>query len=343
MKKKEKIDYNKEYFNNDNLFSTKYDSLFRDVIKKRGISYYANHAVTNFCQIKNKISAVVKGTIDYHVSVEYLKKEKIKVKCECPYHKDTDQYCKHVYALILTLKMLYEKEKMLNLYKINYQKIIDIEEEINTLVTNNKKYLGDEKYSDSLKLQDKYDENLEIMQERFDYNDDISLINSVHSSYFYLNRIIDEYNEIVDWINLNKQRLEEDNKSHITTYSFTIDNSAIFDAVDNALANVDISILKKARQDNIKNGKSTEIIDKAIRQRQRRDAQNKKSRKSYKKASFFGLLSRLFFESCSSSSKARSNTDYLMPWEQKLVDKGEYEPYQFEEEELEEDDYYEDE
>ena len=29
-----------------------------------------------------------------------------------------------------------------------------------------------------------------------------------------------------------------------------------------------------------------------------------------------------------------------MPWEQELVDKGEYEPYHFEEEEMEEDDFY---
>jgi uncharacterized Zn finger protein len=335
MEKKEKIDYDEKYFNTNNLFSTKYDSLFRDVVKKRGISYYSIHRVTNFRQTKNKISAVVKGTKDYNVSIKYLDNDKIKVRCECPYHKDTDPYCKHVYALILNLKMLYEKEKMINIYKINCQKIIDIEEEINTLVTNNKKYLDDEIYSDSLKLQDKYDEYLKIMEERFDYSDDISLINSVHSSYFWLNSIIDAYNEIIDWINLYKKRLEEENNPHITTYSFTIDNSAIFNSIDNILANVDTSILEKVRQDNIKNGKSTEIVDKAISQRK-----NAKVQKKYRKNTFFGLLSRLFDDS---SSKSCSNKDYLMPWEQDYVNKGEYEPYQFEEEELEEDDYYEDE
>ena len=38
--------------------------------------------------------------------------------------------------------------------------------------------------------------------------------------------------------------------------------------------------------------------------------------------------------------KKKSSYSYLMPWEQELVDKGEYEPENFEEEELEEDDYY---
>ena len=53
---------------------------------------------------------------------------------------------------------------------------------------------------------------------------------------------------------------------------------------------------------------------------------------------FFGLLSGIFEGLSDSGSKSSSNdTDYLMPWEQDLVDKGEYEPYHFEEEEMEED------
>ncbi len=35
-----------------------------------------------------------------------------------------------------------------------------------------------------------------------------------------------------------------------------------------------------------------------------------------------------------------TDTDYLMPWEQDLVDNNEYEPYHFEEDDTEEDDYY---
>ena len=40
----------------------------------------------------------------------------IDVSCECEYHKSTDKYCKHVYSLLLKLKLIYEKEKMLEKY-----------------------------------------------------------------------------------------------------------------------------------------------------------------------------------------------------------------------------------
>ena len=39
-------------------------------------------------------------------------------------------------------------------------------------------------------------------------------------------------------------------------------------------------------------------------------------------------------------SNADEKDDSLMDWEQDLVDKGEYEPYNFEEEDMDEDDYY---
>lgn len=57
--------------------------------------------------------------------------------------------------------------------------------------------------------------------------------------------------------------------------------------------------------------------------------------------SFFRLLSDIFGgSSINSSSKKQEKTDWLMSWEQDLVNKGEYEPYNFEEENMEEDDYY---
>jgi hypothetical protein len=40
------------------------------------------------------------------------------------------------------------------------------------------------------------------------------------------------------------------------------------------------------------------------------------------------------------SNDEEKDTDSLMDWEKDLVDKGEYEPYNFEEEEMDEEDYY---
>ena len=40
------------------------------------------------------------------------------------------------------------------------------------------------------------------------------------------------------------------------------------------------------------------------------------------------------------SNDKNKDTDSLMEWEKDLVDKDEYEPYNFEEEDMDEDDYY---
>lgn len=51
------------------------------------------------------------------------------------------------------------------------------------------------------------------------------------------------------------------------------------------------------------------------------------------KKSFFESLNEIF-------ERSEAKDDSLMNWEQDLVDKGEYEPYNFEEEDMDEEDYY---
>ena len=51
------------------------------------------------------------------------------------------------------------------------------------------------------------------------------------------------------------------------------------------------------------------------------------------KKSFFESLNEIF-------GRPEEKDDSLMDWEQDLVDKGEYEPYNFEEEDMDEEDYY---
>lgn len=48
---------------------------------------------------------------------------------------------------------------------------------------------------------------------------------------------------------------------------------------------------------------------------------------------FWASLSEIF-------GRPEAKDDSLMDWEQDLVDKGEYEPYNFEEEDIDEEDYY---
>ena len=105
-----------------------------------------------------------------------------------------------------------------------------------------------------------------------------------------------------------------------------MDDDELFTYLDNLIASCDLETLKKARAECIRNGTNHDAIDKAIREKE----------KSSNKGILAGIISGLFSDS-SNSTKSSPNT---MSWEKDYIDKGEYEPYQFEEEEPEEDDFY---
>lgn len=142
--------------------------------------------------------------------------------------------------------------------------------------------------------------------------------------------------------------MKKENESEYTL----VDDDGIEDFLDDFIADMPLEILEEVRKQDIAAGEDTEIIDKAIRERKRRDkiiqqeqesqrkieeAEQKKWRKIHRRAALYGLLNGL---SNSKSNKDLTDTDNLMPWEEDLVKKKEYEPYHFEEEEMEEDDYY---
>ena len=270
MKKIDLVEYDRNYFFENKLFSTKYDNLFRDVVKARGIGYYNAHKVTNFHKRKNKIFAIVEGTTNYHVSVEYIDDKSIKVECECPYHKDTDIYCKHVYALILTLKMIYEKEKMINIYNINYKKIDDIRNEIKMLAIDNKQYLSSLIYSWAFQVVTSYEKNLNELNDRFDKDKDYRLISLIRDSYYHLNNIIEHYNKIIDYIEEGKKEKEhiKNKKNKVIEHEYII-GDGLEETLDNFIASMPLEILEKIKNDDEKNGESTEIIDKAISKRKK--------------------------------------------------------------------------
>ena len=122
-----------------------------------------------------------------------------------------------------------------------------------------------------------------------------------------------------------------------------IDDSILFDNIDELLANIDLSDLIEVKNELLKENKDTSIIDKAIKERKRRDEilkkeqkqiqeKEKNKRKMFRKATIISLLTGL-------TSNNNLNND-LMSWEEDAIKNNEYEPFNFEEEELEEDDYY---
>jgi hypothetical protein len=144
---------------------------------------------------------------------------------------------------------------------------------------------------------------------------------------------------------INDIELEDESEE----YTMTI-GEGLEDALDDYIASFPSEVLEAVRQQDIANGDDTEIIDKAIAERKIRDksirkeqekqqklqeAEERERKKKYRRAALFGILSGL-----NKSNTKSSDTDNLMPWEQELVDSGKYEPYNFEEEEMEEDDFY---
>lgn len=129
--------------------------------------------------------------------------------------------------------------------------------------------------------------------------------------------------------------------------SYKIDDSIIFENIDETLANVDIKYLMQAKLELMKEGKDTSVIDKAIKKRKRRDEAIKKNNerrvnqerrmsKMKRRALIWGLIDGL-----SSSIKSNNTVENdLMSWEEDAVKNDGYKSHNFEEEELEEDDYY---
>lgn len=95
--------------------------------------------------------------------------------------------------------------------------------------------------------------------------------------------------------------------------TYEIDETSLLNLIDETLINLDLSVLEKARQECLKNNESTEIIDKAIREKQSRN--------------------RIITEKNTELSNKKEITD-------DFSDVAEYEPYNLEEEELEEDDFH---
>ena len=128
---------------------------------------------------------------------------------------------------------------------------------------------------------------------------------------------------------------------------YKIDDSIIYDNIDESLARLDLKYLMKAKLEMMKEGKDTSILDKAINERKRRDKkmeedkkrrikQEEKMKRQNRRAILFGLLDGL-----TSSTKSNDSVDDgLMSWEKDAIKNNGYESHNFEEEDLEEDDYY---
>ncbi|MFA4923842.1 MAG: hypothetical protein WC557_06575, partial [Ignavibacteriaceae bacterium] len=78
------------------------DNLVEDTIRKRGYLYYLKGAVTILRYDFHKVTASVKGTMNYDVEIDFDdNKFPVQLLCSCPYN-DT-AVCKHIVATLYKL------------------------------------------------------------------------------------------------------------------------------------------------------------------------------------------------------------------------------------------------
>ena len=106
-----KYEYKQEF--SFDLFNGDLNSIFDDLIIKRGENYYKEGRVSFLEKIGDKYYAVVDGRETYVVVIKYNEEEKIiQFYCNCP----CEFYCKHVYAVIKAIR----NSEFKLFYKITY-------------------------------------------------------------------------------------------------------------------------------------------------------------------------------------------------------------------------------
>jgi uncharacterized CHY-type Zn-finger protein len=83
-----------------------FDNYFEPQIMERGIGYCYNDLVKDINKKEHSYTCKIEGTRVYNVSLKLNDNEDkiIEANCNCPYSIDREKYCKHIYALLYSLK-----------------------------------------------------------------------------------------------------------------------------------------------------------------------------------------------------------------------------------------------
>lgn len=280
---------------------TPYDDLFMPQIRERGKNYFKENKVNKYKFNDQICSAEIVGNANYETTIVFYKNKNIKnASCTCPYHKKDNEYCKHIYALLLeycerekvegyinnkTYKERKQKESIVN--NNYYNRMIDICNSMKEIITN-----AEEFYNSCDELED-----IDI--------DDI-------------------YNEILEY----KDKINEYGNTKITELSDKLIETAKEDLYemenlyDNLILEFETIIENKEEQQ-----AENEELEGLMTYYALNEINNKKIKEKE-------------LEEYELERKELRNTWGLSEHEIDEVQKGNYEPWQFDEEELEEDDYY---
>lgn len=245
-----------------------YDDYFTIKVRYRGEMYYCENRIKSFKKNDNTYSCIVVGNNKYKVNIRFDENDNIiSTNCTCPYHKENNQNCKHIYALLYKIKC--DSNRPIIIKEIN----------------------------------DQYE----------------STKNMIELARNYINNNNFSINDIIDFENYTKKDL-----LLIEEYKKGLDKKV----EDNLLQNLKIilDIIKNLKKE-IKNILNKEQEEKTI-------TNNNYIKESTKKKEIEPMN-----DDNEELEKEMDNYD-LEEWQKDLVREGSYDPSSFDEEDLEEDDYY---
>lgn len=284
----------------ERVIETPYDDLFLSQIKFRGEEYFLDNKISNFKIENNKCTATISGTENYDVSIEFYKNKKIK-KVSCT--------CPYYQKDEKYCKHLYA---LLLHYCNNTKPDGYVNVETYKEVKKKERRVNDNFYNRMLSICDSMQEIIDNTEEFYDSceieDDDITSM----------------YEEIMEY------------KDKINTYGNTkiVDlNEALIEIakddlyeLENLYDNLTLEyeeILSNAEVDELEDEDDEAFIVSAAYLLNEEEKRRRQEQEDYE-----------------AEREELRNTWGLMDHEIDEVQKGNYDPWQFEEEELEEDDYY---
>lgn len=284
----------------ERFIETPYDNLFLSQIKSRGEEYFLNNKISNFKNENNKCTATITGTEIYDVSIEFYKNKKIK-KVLCT--------CPYYQKDEKYCKHLYA----LLLQYCNSTKLDGyVNKETYKEIKKKEKRVNDNYYNRMLAICDSMKEIIKNTEEFYDSceidDDDIT---SMYEEIMNYKDKIDTYGN-TKIIDLNEELIETA-KDDLYELENLYDNLTL--EYEEILSDLETEELEAEDDEAFIIGAAYLLNEKEKRRRQKQ-------------------------EEYEAEREELKNTWGLMDHEIDEVQKGNYEPWQFEEEELEEDDYY---
>ena len=167
-----------------------YDDLFKPQIRKRGQEYFAEHKVKNVSKDDKKWNCEVEGKKTYNVSIAFDKEDENKIieaHCDCPYHLDNNQNCKHIYALLT-------RAKCGNDLVVVSNKITDYSKRMAEMIKKESEYIKSNSNSLNVSINDiskidSYIDQLQIDLQR--------LVKTLEDNYYNEDTILEEFVNII--------------------------------------------------------------------------------------------------------------------------------------------------